>query len=76
MNEHPLHCPFLNQSDSRCSEQRDLNHLSHAYHYCFGAYQTCPVYVELLSARLSRRMKAAHAHATASIPARETSIAA
>jgi len=67
MTELGLHCPFLNQTDSRCGEHHNLDQLSFAFHYCFGAYQTCPVYVQLLSERRCRRMKATHAVAHADI---------
>jgi len=58
MAERAGHCPFLNQTDSRCAEHHKLEQLSYAFHYCFGAYLACPVYAELLSARTKRRMAA------------------
>jgi hypothetical protein len=49
------HCPFLNRSDRRCSDHFRLDHLQHAFKYCFDEYQTCPVYAEQLAERQGRR---------------------
>jgi len=49
------HCPFLNRADRRCSEHFSLDHLQHAFKYCFDRYTTCPMYMELLAERRSRR---------------------
>ena len=49
------HCPFLNRADDRCSANFSLDHLQHAFHHCFGTYQACPVYYELLAERRERR---------------------
>jgi hypothetical protein len=50
------HCPFLNRADGRCSTFFSLDRLDHAFEYCFGEYQQCPVYLELLVERRVRRM--------------------
>ncbi|MCC6423118.1 MAG: hypothetical protein IT447_06520 [Phycisphaerales bacterium] len=49
------HCPFLNRSDERCGDHFRLDHLHHAYKYCFDRYAACPVYLELLVERRVRR---------------------
>jgi len=36
------HCPFLNRSDSRCSDNFNIDHLQHAFKFCFGRYKACP----------------------------------
>jgi len=58
MTHHDLHCPFLNRTDTRCSDQFSLDNLGHAFAYCFGQYQQCPMYAELLDERRQRRMNA------------------
>ena len=50
------HCPFLNRSDDRCSDYFNVSRLGHAFHHCFGAYNACPVYLELLVERRLRRL--------------------
>ena len=50
------HCPFLNRSDRRCSSFLSLDRISHAFDHCFGEYQSCPVYLELLVERRVRRL--------------------
>jgi hypothetical protein len=52
------HCPFLNRADQRCSDHFSLDHLGQALSHCFGRYQTCPVYLELLAERKVRRSTA------------------
>ena len=52
------HCPFLNRSDRRCSDFFRLDHLQHAFKYCFDGYQSCPVYAEQLAERQGRRAAA------------------
>jgi hypothetical protein len=52
------HCPFLNRADSRCGEKFSLDHLDHAYHYCFDRYSTCAIYHQLLAERQVRRITA------------------
>ena len=49
------HCPFLNRHDARCGEHMSLQGLDHAFHYCFGRYQGCPVYFQMLIERRARR---------------------
>ena len=53
------HCPFLNRSDERCAENFNIDHLQHAFKFCFGRYKTCPSYIELLVERRIRRGEAA-----------------
>lgn len=53
------HCPFLNRSDARCAENFNIDHLQHAFKFCFGRYKTCPAYAELLVERRARRGEAA-----------------
>ena len=55
MPDRAIHCPFLNRSDTRCSSHFSLDHLSDAFEQCMDAYQTCPVYLELLAERRERR---------------------
>jgi hypothetical protein len=50
------HCPFLNRSDQRCSDKLCLDHITHAFDYCFGDYKACPVYLEQLAERRVRRL--------------------
>lgn len=50
------HCPFLNRSDRRCSDKLSLDHITHAFDYCFGDYKACPVYLEQLAERRVRRL--------------------
>ena len=50
------HCPFLNRSDYRCSDKLRLDHIDHAFDYCFGDYRACPVYLEQLAERRVRRL--------------------
>ncbi len=49
------HCPFLNRSDARCADSFNIDHLQHAFKFCFGRYKTCPAYIELLVERRIRR---------------------
>jgi hypothetical protein len=58
------HCPFLNRSDQRCSEFFNLDHLQHAFKFCFDRYTTCPVYAEQLGERQARRQGAVVSHGT------------
>ena len=59
MPEHVEHCPFLNRSDERCAENFNIDHLQHAFRFCFGRYKTCPSYIDLLVERRIRRGEAA-----------------
>ena len=52
------HCPFLNRADARCSNHFNLDSLGHAFAYCFGQYQQCPMYRDLLAERRERRYNA------------------
>ena len=58
MEEHGCgeHCPFLNRSDRRCSSFLSLDRIAHAFEHCFGEYQSCPMYLELLVERRVRRL--------------------
>lgn len=51
MPKHAPDCPFLNQADSRCGENLCLDALGHAFDYCFGYYEGCALYQELLAER-------------------------
>jgi hypothetical protein len=58
MTQQNLHCPFLNRTDARCSDHFSLESLGHAFTFCFGKYQQCPVYGEMLAERRQRRQNA------------------
>ncbi|CAN5619039.1 hypothetical protein BH09PLA1_BH09PLA1_09020 [soil metagenome] len=63
------HCPFLNRRDARCGEHMSIQGLDHAFDYCFGRYQGCPVYFQMLIERRARRGEAvAGIAATANLP--------
>jgi hypothetical protein len=62
------HCPFLNRSDARCSENFNIDHLRHAFRFCFGRYKACTTYVELLVERRIRRNGAAAGRPTSDVP--------
>ena len=49
------HCPFLNRRERRCGQHLSLQGLDYAFDYCFGSYQSCPAYFELLVERQARR---------------------
>jgi hypothetical protein len=55
MSDRGVYCPFLNRADSRCSHHFSLDRLEHAFEHCFGKYQSCPTYLELLVERRVRR---------------------
>ena len=55
MSEHVDQCPFLNRSDPRCGRHFRLENLQNAFRYCFGAFETCPQYAQLLMERRARR---------------------
>lgn len=57
MPESGRHCPFLNREDARCAECFTVNHMDHAFAYCFDRYKACPMYLELL---VERRLKQTH----------------
>ena len=49
------HCPFLNRNEARCSAHFVVNQLQHAFVHCFGAYDACSSYREMLEKRLERK---------------------
>jgi hypothetical protein len=57
MTDQGRHCPFLNRADARCSKHFSLDHLGHAFDYCFGYYEGCGVYLQLLAERRVRRAR-------------------
>jgi hypothetical protein len=57
MTDSGRHCPFLNRADSRCSKHFSLDHLGHAFAHCFGYYEGCGVYTELLAERRAWRAR-------------------
>lgn len=59
MSDHDHHCPFLNRSDARCSNNFSLERLHNTYDFCFGNYARCSVYLELLVERRLRRARQA-----------------
>lgn len=56
MTEQADHCPFLNRSDHRCAAAFNLDHLQHAFKFCFDRYKACPVYVQLVVERRVRQV--------------------
>lgn len=62
MTENVHHCPFLNRADSRCSEHFSLDRLGHTFDYCFGYYEGCAVYLELLVERRVMRARGQEVH--------------
>ena len=65
------HCPFLNRTDPRCGKYLSIEHLGHAFDYCFDGYAACPVYLERL---VERRMARADAVVKLNVPARRSDI--
>jgi hypothetical protein len=55
MAERESHCPFLNRADYRCSNHFSLDKLDRAFDHCFGEYQSCSTYREMLDERHSRQ---------------------
>ena len=55
MSERVHHCPFLNQSDERCSSHFSLDRLGDAFDHCLNQYAMCPVYRDLLLEVRNRR---------------------
>jgi hypothetical protein len=55
---HGRHCPFLNRAESRCARHFSLDQLQHTFDHCFGQYETCGVYLELLYERRVKRAAA------------------
>ena len=66
------HCPFLNRSDARCADNFNIDHLQHAFKFCFGRYKACPSYAELLVERTARRSEAAAGRRVSSATSGET----
>lgn len=60
MPESGHHCPFLNRADERCARHFSLDDLGYAFQHCFGHYEACASYRELLG---ERRVRRAQAHA-------------
>lgn len=58
MGSSAYHCPFLNRRDARCGEHLKLDELRHAFQYCFGRPDGCPVFVELSFERRVRQVRA------------------
>jgi hypothetical protein len=56
MSQHESHCPFLNREDSRCANHFSLEKLDRAFDHCFGQYQVCPTYQEMLGERRERQL--------------------
>lgn len=72
MPNHQSHCPFLNRDDSRCGNHFSLDKLGRAFDHCFGSYQACPTYLEMLDERRDRQacereLVACHAGLTQSV---------
>jgi hypothetical protein len=57
MNKTVCQCPFLDGADRRCSARFRLEHLGHAFKFCFGRYRACPTYLQLQVERRMHRMK-------------------
>ena len=55
MSERVHHCPFLNQSNERCSSHFSLDRLGDAFDHCLNQYAMCPVYRDLLLEVRNRR---------------------
>jgi hypothetical protein len=45
------HCPFINQSDTRCSSNFAVARMQYAFDHCFADYATCPTYRQLMIER-------------------------
>ena len=60
MSEHESHCPFLNRADYRCSNHFSLDKLDRAFEHCFGKYQACGTYQEILDERQARQPADGH----------------
>jgi hypothetical protein len=55
MTDNAHHCPFLNRADARCSKHHSIDQLGYAFAHCFGYYEGCGVYAELLTERRAWR---------------------
>ena len=51
------HCPFLNRNDERCTAHFRVNRLQHAFTHCFGDYDACSSYREMLKERRLREQE-------------------
>jgi hypothetical protein len=60
MSDHESHCPFLNRADYRCSNHFSLDKLDRAFDHCFGEYQACGTYQEMLSERRGKQPAEGH----------------
>jgi hypothetical protein len=52
-------CPFLDRADERCSNCFRLEHIKHAFKFCFGRYKACPMYLQLQVERRIRGLESA-----------------
>jgi hypothetical protein len=59
LNTAGSHCPFLDRADERCSNCFRLDHLKHAFKFCFGRYKACPTYLQLQVERRVRGIESA-----------------
>ncbi len=59
-SRHESHCPFLNRADYRCSNHFSLDKLDRAFDHCFGEYQACGTYIEMLNERRGRQPSEGH----------------
>src|SRR3954469_6844270 len=57
MSDSGHHCPFLNRADARCARHFSIDDLGYAFQHCFGQYESCPAYGELLVERRIRRAR-------------------
>ena len=60
-SERSQHCPFLNRTDFRCGKHFHLEHLDHAFEFCFDRYTACSTYLERLVERRLRQDDQSHA---------------
>jgi hypothetical protein len=57
MSDSGHHCPFLNRADARCARHFSIDDLGYAFQHCFGQYEACGAYRELLGERRVRRAR-------------------
>jgi hypothetical protein len=57
MTDSGHHCPFLNRADARCSKHHSIDQLGYAFAHCFGYYEGCGAYTELLAERRAWRAR-------------------
>ncbi len=48
-------CPYVNHDDPRCSSRFSLGRIDQAFCVCFGAFTTCPMYIQITDERASGR---------------------